>query len=120
MVAKNKDFPEIDLSHLPKLRELMDFDEHYTSKIHGFLNAQDYYAQANCKQFLSKIRTPSILINALDDPFLTTQCMPYVEAEQSEYFHFLGLSHGGHVGFARSWYDFDLEHLIDLGIQILK
>jgi uncharacterized protein len=119
MIEKAKSYPEIDLSHLTKMKELMDFDEHYTSKLHGFNDAQDYYARSNCKQFLHNISIPALLINAIDDPFLTKECLPYDEGSQSDYFHFLPVTNGGHVGFTQSWGTFSLETLLDFGFKLL-
>jgi predicted alpha/beta-fold hydrolase len=100
MREKAKTFPQIDLSNLPKLKQLMDFDEYYTAFLHGFKDAKDYYAQCNSKQFLHNINAvPTVLINALDDPFLSDSCHPYTIAEESKFFHFIPLTYGGHVGF---------------------
>lgn len=89
----------VDATYLPKLKQLMDFDEHYTAPLHGFKDALDYYAQSSSKQFLSNIKLPTLLINALDDPFLSESCQPYEIAEKSKHFDFVPLKYGGHVGF---------------------
>jgi hypothetical protein len=97
---KAEKFPgAIDISHLPKLKQLMDFDDHYTAPLHGFKDALDYYAKSNSKQFLSSIEIPTLLINALDDPFLSDSCHPYEIAENSKHFDFVPVRYGGHVGF---------------------
>lgn len=97
---KAEKFPGvIDTSYLPKLKQLMDFDDYYTAPLHGFKDALDYYAQSNSKQFLSQINIPTLLINALDDPFLSESCHPYEIAENSEHFNFVPVKYGGHVGF---------------------
>ncbi|HMP29196.1 MAG TPA: alpha/beta fold hydrolase, partial [Saprospiraceae bacterium] len=89
-------FPQIDLSHLSKLKQLIDFDEYYTAYLHGFKDAKDYYRQCNSKQFLSNINhIPTFLINALDDPFLSASCHPFDIADASSYFHFIPLRYGG-------------------------
>ena len=51
--------------------------------------------------FLSAIQKPSLLINALDDPFLSPSCFPYEEAKNSSHFYLMCLEYGGH-GFYRS------------------
>jgi hypothetical protein len=40
-----------------------------------------------------------LLINAQDDPFLSTSCFPYKEADESDFFHLETPKKGGHVGF---------------------
>ena len=97
---KHKQYPkEVDKELLKKVKKLIDFDEYYTSKLNGFRDAQDYYAKASSKQFLSSIKNPTLLINALDDPFLSASCFPYEEAKKNPYFHLMCPQYGGHVGF---------------------
>ncbi len=52
----------------------------YEFSNNGFKNASDYWQKASCKQFIPSIKTTSLLINALDDPFLTTDSFPVKEA----------------------------------------
>ena len=79
---KHKQYPnEVDVKLLKRVKKLTDFDEYYTSQLNGFKDARDYYSKASCKQFLPSIKKPSLLINALDDPFLSPSCFPYEEAE---------------------------------------
>jgi predicted alpha/beta-fold hydrolase len=74
---KHKFYPdEIKLEPLQQIKTLVDFDDHYTAPIHGYKDAKDYYDQCNCRQFLSNIKIPALLVNAKDDPFLTPECMP--------------------------------------------
>jgi predicted alpha/beta-fold hydrolase len=97
---KNSQFPEIvDLNYLKKVKTLMDFDNYYTSRLHGFQDASDYYARCNCKQFLKDIKTPALIISALDDPFLPDSSYPFAEAQDNEQLFFMAPKYGGHVGF---------------------
>ena len=97
---KHQQYPDqIDLKQLKRVKRLIDFDEYYTSSLNGFSNARDYYAKANCKQFLGSIKLPALLINALDDPFLSDTCFPYAEAKKNKNFSLMTPQYGGHVGF---------------------
>lgn len=97
---KQEQFPDlISLKDIKKIDSLVGFDDHFTGPIHGFKDAADYYANANSLQFLKNIRRPALLINALDDPFLTPSCQPYDIADQTDLLHFMPIAHGGHVGF---------------------
>lgn len=97
---KHEQYPEeVDVKRLKKIKKLMDFDEYYTSQLNGFKDARDYYKKANSKQFLSSIKIPTLLINALDDPFLTPECFPYTEAKENANFYLMCPPYGGHVGF---------------------
>jgi len=89
----------LDLEALDALRTFAEFDDRYTGPIHGFDGAEDYWAQSSCRRVLAKIAVPTLLISALDDPFLTAQCFPYEAAKANPYFELETPKHGGHLGF---------------------
>ena len=91
---------EISDEHLKYIKSLKDFDDKYTAPIHGFKDAYDYYEKCSCKKFLKDIKTPTLIINALDDPFLDKDCFPVDEVEINENLSLLMPKHGGHVGFS--------------------
>ena len=100
MHLKHQQFPnELDVVPLKKVKNLTDFDDFFTSKINGFKDAEDYYLKASSKQFIPNITKPTLLINALDDPFLSESCFPISEAEENPNFYLMTPFHGGHVGF---------------------
>ena len=100
---KIKRFPDqISASHIKSIRTLKDFDEVYTSQAHGFEDAQDYYERCSSLQFLEHIKTPTLLINALNDSFLSPECFPVKEAKSNAYFYLEMPKHGGHVGFIQN------------------
>jgi predicted alpha/beta-fold hydrolase len=98
--AKAVHFPtEIDASGSRDLRTFQEFDDRYTSKLHGFRDAADYWAQASSRQYLTRITVPALLLNARNDPFLPPECFPVPEARQSSCFHLEAAASGGHLGF---------------------
>jgi predicted alpha/beta-fold hydrolase len=100
MHLKHQQFPnELDVAPLKKVKTLTDFDDFFTSKINGFKDAEDYYLKASSKQFISNISKPTLLINALDDPFLSESCFPISEAKENSNFFLMTPFQGGHVGF---------------------
>jgi len=100
ILEKHKQFPnDIDLSLLKEMKKLYDFDDMYTGPIHGFNNAENYYAQCSSKQFLPLINIPTIIINALDDPFLPKECYPFEVVKANKYLEMMVPKYGGHVGF---------------------
>ena len=90
---------KIDDSDYTSIRTFKEFDARYTAPIHGFPSVEDYYARCSCKQFLSKINIPTLLINAQNDPFLPDGCYPVEEAGESRYLFLEMPASGGHVGF---------------------
>jgi uncharacterized protein len=97
---KKRMFPGlIEDQNLHRIRTFVQFDDQYTAPIHGFKNAEDYFAQCSSRQFLTRIRIPALLVNALNDPFLDQSSFPYEEAAVSSHFFFESPQSGGHMGF---------------------
>lgn len=97
---KARKFPDmIRLDNYRQIKTFRQFDDLYTAPIHGFPDALTYWAQCSSKPLLQNISVPALLINALDDPFLSKECFPYEEAAQSRYFYLETPRYGGHVGF---------------------
>ena len=95
---KHKQFPEkINDDNYNKIKTFIDFDNKYTAPIHGFEDAFDYYEQCSCINWLIDIKVYSLMINAIDDPFLGDKCYPV--NLQTEYFKIETPKYGGHVGF---------------------
>jgi uncharacterized protein len=82
-----------------RIRLLGEFDDRYTAPMHGFRDANDYYEKGSSKPFLPDISIPTLLINAADDPFLSTTCYPVEEAKTNPNLFLETPRHGGHVGF---------------------
>ena len=93
-------FPNnISVTDYKSIKTLKDFDDVYTSKAHGFEDAFDYYKKASCLQFLPNIKVPSLIINALNDSFLSANCYPVKEAKHNPNLFLEMPKYGGHVGF---------------------
>jgi predicted alpha/beta-fold hydrolase len=103
---------DIQLPQLNTLRTLYDFDNQITAKLHGFTNAEDYYAQSSCRQYLQSIRVPTLLLQAKDDPFMTEDALPQLH-DISEQVQFELSEKGGHVGFITGNAPWALEYWLD-------
>lgn len=90
----------MDLTGLDSMRTFREFDDRFTAPIHGFRNAEEYWARCSSRPFLPSIRVRTLIVNALDDPFLPDACFPFDEASESAHVHLETPRHGGHVGFA--------------------
>ena len=113
MHLKHKQFPDdLEIKSLKLIKNLTDFDEYFTSKINGFKDAQDYYFKASSKQFIPNISKPTLLINAMDDPFLSESCFPVSEAKKNSNFNLMIPHYGGHVGFISKGDFYWSEHQI--------
>ena len=74
------------------------FDDIYTAPMHGFKDADDYWARASSKPGLKNIRVPTLMINAQNDPFLPTSALP-MRSEVSDSVTLEFPESGGHAGF---------------------
>jgi predicted alpha/beta-fold hydrolase len=87
-----------DWSKAMNAKTFAEFDDSVTAPLHGFDGMQDYYDKCSSARFLAGIERPTLIINALDDPFMTEDVIP-PEESLSDYLT-LEVSHsGGHVGF---------------------
>jgi len=75
-----------------------DFDDAVTAPLHGFSGKDEYYDRCSAASFLSGIQRPTLIINSLDDPFMTPDIIPD-ESELSDCVVIEVSEHGGHVGF---------------------
>jgi predicted alpha/beta-fold hydrolase len=87
-----------DATAIRRARTLYGFDDAYTAPAHGFRNADDYWVRASSRTNLKSIRTPTLLINARNDPFLPARSLPGA-AEVSGDVVMEFPEQGGHVGF---------------------
>jgi len=108
--AKARVYPGfVDVAAVLRAHTFAEYDRALTAPLHGFADERDYWARASSKPYLAHVRRPTLLINALDDPFVPagslpdpTTLPPEIEVEF--------VANGGHVGFLdgppwalRSW-----------------
>jgi len=89
-----------DGERLRRARTMREFDDLFTAPLHGFRDVDDYWTRASSKPGLREIAVPTLMINALDDPFLPASALPDA-SEVSSQVTLDYPSHGGHVGFVQ-------------------
>ncbi len=99
--VKESMFPGI-VSHrgFDQIKSFREFDNRYTAPLHGFENADDFYQRASCLPYLEKVQVPTLLVNAVNDPFLTPVCYPKHIASEHRFLFLETPSRGGHTGFS--------------------
>lgn len=101
--SKSTRFKEVLPTHTYSIKTFEDFDNYYTAKFHNYKDAIEYYNKNSSKHFIPSITIPTLLLTALNDPFLTPECIPYQQAEQNPNFYLEVSKTGGHVGFNSSF-----------------
>ena len=84
-----------------RVRTLYEFDDLVTAPVHGYRDADDYYARSSSLHFLEHIRVPTFLLSARDDPFLPAPVLDEVRvvARGNPSLHLEFVDRGGHAGF---------------------
>jgi predicted alpha/beta-fold hydrolase len=81
----------------PAFATLRDFDELYTAKAAGFLDRGQYYARCACGPHLGRIRIPTVIVTAEDDPLAPAADIRKGQLSPSIHLHVE--PHGGHMGY---------------------
>lgn len=93
-------FPEIYSSQRARgVSTLRQFDNEITAFYSGFDSADDYYYRASSTRVASRIEVPTLVMHALDDPFI--RMLPETRAILLENRHvrLIETTHGGHCAF---------------------
>jgi predicted alpha/beta-fold hydrolase len=70
-LAKLEVFPDLyDGAKVRAARTFREFDNLVTAPLHGFRDTDHYWAAAASGPYLERIRVPTLVINARNDPFL--------------------------------------------------
>ncbi len=89
-------------------RTLTEFDDRFVAPRNGFDGARDYYHRCSGLRFLDDIRTPVLVIHALDDPWIPRGAYLEFEWRRNPFLTPLFATSGGHVGFhdaAGTWHN---------------
>jgi len=88
-----------DLASLDSIWTIRRFDDVYTAPHHGFGDAANYYFQASAMRVVDRVRMPSLIIAAQDDPVVpAAQFLEPVVTDNPSIDVRLE-RHGGHCGF---------------------
>ncbi len=89
----------LETEGLGRIGTLREFDDRYTAPIHGFADADEYYYENSSIRFVDRIAVPTLIVSAVNDPFLPSECYPIDAARRSDHLHLEMPALGGHVGF---------------------
>jgi uncharacterized protein len=94
---RHRCFPDLPPLRLPRRVTFRIFDDLYTAPTCGFADALDYYTRASALPVVPKIKVPTLILTARDDPFIAVE--PIESLPRSEFITVQILNHGGHLGF---------------------
>lgn len=100
-------YSEADLAGM---ETLYDIDDRITAPSFGFGGAGRYYATQSARNFLDRIRVPTLLIHAKDDVLVPSGSYAHNAFRSNPFLRLITTEHGGHLGFLsrrapRFWID---------------
>lgn len=101
-LEKVQRFPDLaPVDKISALRTLEDFDNLITGPLHGFRDADDYYARASSLPALERVKIKTLLLSAVDDPMLPPEVLDEVReiARRNTNLQLEFTERGGHAGF---------------------
>lgn len=99
-LAKLEQYPHLfERDKLMQAHNLYAFDNIVTAPLHGYRNTEDYWDRASAIHILGDITVPTLVLNALNDPFLPPRHLPKKAAPAVRLAY---PEEGGHVGFLSS------------------
>ena len=109
MRKKARLFPgRYDVRGLWRVWRVREFDNRFTAPHHGFAGAADYYHRAAAMRVVDRIRVPTLVITAEDDPFIAVPPFRDPRVSGNPSIRVVITRYGGHCGFveaARDGYD---------------
>ena len=123
---KNRLSPDVyTLEHLPKIKSIEDFDDHYTARLFGFGTAANYFRTQSSNQFLEQIRVPTLLVQSKDDPLIPFRVYGHPAIAGNPCLTLLAVEHGGHLGFLargrnRFWLDGTVLEWVERNLRPLN
>jgi predicted alpha/beta-fold hydrolase len=88
----------VDVAAACRARTFAEYDRVVTAPLNGFLDEVDYWTRASSGPYLARIRRPTLVLSALDDPIVPAAALPdpaaLPAAVRAEY-----VAQGGHAGF---------------------
>lgn len=97
---KKKLFPDrYDTAGLTEIHTIEQFDDRFVAPAFGFADARDYYAKASSLPWISRIRIPTLIIHAEDDPFIPFAPLRDPSIAANPYVLMIATERGGHVAF---------------------
>jgi predicted alpha/beta-fold hydrolase len=88
-----------DARNLRSVRTLRQFDERYTAPHGGFRDAADYYERTSSLPLIHRIRVPTLILHAEDDPFVPAAPLRHPSLADNPNVLLVVTPHGGHVAF---------------------
>ncbi len=97
---KERLYPDLyDTSGLYRIRSIEQFDDRFVAPNFGFDGVDDYYRKASSRPYIGRIRIPTLIIHAKDDPFVPFEPLTDPSIAANPFVLLMVTEQGGHVAF---------------------
>ncbi|HTW47520.1 MAG TPA: alpha/beta fold hydrolase [Acidobacteriaceae bacterium] len=86
-------------ARLERIRSMREFDYEIVARYGGFSDADDYYASVASSRHAAEFAVPTLIVHALDDPFIRMVPSTRAALRANPHVMFLESQHGGHCAF---------------------
>lgn len=108
-----------NLSHLRRFASIREFDHEITARYEGFTGADDYYERSSAARVVDKIRVPTLVLHAQDDPFIRLRPETRAKLIANPAVTFIETEHGGHCAFLASPNGYDGRWAEKIAVEFL-
>ena len=98
----------VDVPLALRARTFTEYDRAVTAPLNGFADERDYWTRASSTPYLGRIRRPTLLVSALDDPIVPPSALPD-PAELPPWVRAEFLRRGGHAAFLEGRWPWRVE-----------
>ena len=81
------------------VRSVREFDDKIVARYCGFRNADDYYYRAASARVIGRIAVPTLILQALDDPFIRLLKETRTAIQRNRHITLVETRHGGHCAY---------------------
>ncbi len=100
LVEKARQYPQHLREDLMRsIRSFEDLVRHYIVPIYEFESVEDFFEKASPSKHIQHVRTPVLILNALDDPIIGPESYPVNLAKAHAWVYLETPEYGGHCGF---------------------
>ncbi|ARN83583.1 alpha/beta hydrolase [Methylocystis bryophila] len=109
-LAESAALTSVERATIAAARNVYEFDNNFVAPHFGYRDALDYYEANRSGRFLAGIKTPTLIVHALDDPWIPSACYTTIDWARLPMIETALTPNGGHLGFhgvgsATPWHD---------------
>ena len=98
-LADSASLTSAERATIASVRNVYEFDDKFVAPHFGYRDAPDYYEANRSGRFLAGIKIPTLVVHALDDPWIPSACYTAVDWSALPMIETALTPNGGHLGF---------------------